>query len=129
MPHLHGVNQIAIWVWPEYTSFQVASYMQYAICDFQVPKTLTLKTRPKKIHFHCNSFPLGLNLKQRFGATQKWPISNWEMELVGNFFGSIFLLLPCLWPLLTALLNVLIVQDLETRVHLFFLLTIILFFF
>ena len=68
-------------------------------------------------------------MKQRFGATQKWPISNWEMELVGNFLGSIFLLLPCLWPLLTALLNVLIVQDLETRVHLFFLLTIILFFF
>ena len=78
--------------------------------SFPSSKNSHSQNEAQKIHFHCNSFPLG--------ATQKWPISNWEMELVGNFFGSVFLLLPCLWPLLTALFNALIVQDLETRVHL-----------
>ena len=85
--------------------------------SFPSSKNSHSQNEAQRNNFHCNSFPLGLNLKQRLGATQKWPISNWEMELVGNFFVSIFLLLPCRWPLLTALLNVLIVQDLETRVH------------
>ena len=61
--------------------------------SFPSSKNSHSQNEAQRNHFHCNSFPLGLNLKQRLGATQKWPISNWEMELVGNFFVSIFLFL------------------------------------
>ena len=63
------------------------------IGHYRVPKTFTFKTRLlkcktflviissictriKKNHFHIKSFQLIPVLKQRLGATQKWPIQN-----------------------------------------------------
>ena len=62
------------------------------IGHYRVPKTLTFKTRLLKCktflviissicmriknHFYINSFQLSPVLKQRLGATQKWPMQN-----------------------------------------------------
>ena len=59
------------------------------MCRFRTPKSLTFKTvrssakpfckkefyvHENKTHFHIKGFTLNLVLKQRFDATQKWPI-------------------------------------------------------